>query len=340
MNKYFKYVWCILSKSTDDAEAWVSWYFNEIICFWELSLQFISDCDFCFLSIFWMKLFKHFSTLLSLTAAYHSAADDQAECINQCVEIVLRCLIIEWHQNSWDDLLSEIEFSINTVINVFTDKSSFETLYNVTSWISFLLFDEQHESVNNFVNAYQQIWNDINDMLWLAQVRMFIYFDVNHISVELCERVYLRVVHKVKSEYKLSDSSILSLLHADSFNIIEQVSSLAYRLNLLSQWHLIHSVISVIHLKQTLENSYNRQLSSPPPDLVNKNELHVMKKIIDSHMNEKHNHVMHVHWKSTHSEDDMWESHAILWEDCCQLVRLYDRQQRDQRQIRQQRKQV
>ena len=142
-------------------------------------------------------------------------------------------------------------------------------------------------------------------MLHLTQARMSIYFNINHTLIKLQERAYLRVICKIKSKYKLFDNSVFNFLQINLFDIIEQINLLAYCLTLSSQWHSIHSVIFIIHLKQILNDFYDKQLTLFSLNIINDNELHAVKKIIDSHINKKHDHVMWVHWKSTHSKDDM-----------------------------------
>lgn len=289
----------------------------------------ISDWDLCFLNIFWKVIFKKAETLLSFTTVYHSQADEQLKRMNQKIEIALRCLLLNKHQNEWKKLLLEMKFVINIFESWVTEKTSFKTLYTVLSCTQFISLNFITEIVNVFLNAQQNIRKDVNDMLQLSYVRMSLYYDVNHQSVKLQEWAYLHIVCKVKVRYKLSDSFVLTSLWADSFNIIKWVDSLVYHLKLLSLWRHIHSVISVIHLEQVSSDFFNWQLLSSLLDIVNDQELHIIECIIDSCVDEKRDHIMRVQWEKTIKNENIWKSRDNLWENCRQLVHLYKRQQQE-----------
>ena len=150
-----------------------------------------------------------------------------------------------------------MKFVINISESWVIEKISFETLYTIFSCTQFVSLNLITEIANVFLNAQQNIKKNVNDMLQLSHIRMSLYYNINHQFVELQEWAYLHVVHKVKVRYKLLDSSVLTSLQADSFNIIEWVSSFVYYLKLLSLWRHIHSVISVIHLKQASSDLFN-----------------------------------------------------------------------------------
>jgi hypothetical protein len=79
---------------------------------------------------------------------------------------------------------------------------------------------------------------------------MTIIFDVKHKSFRFERKMFLKVTKLKKSEYYVLNQSFLSLKKLKSFKIIRKMSSLIYEFK-LSNFMKNHSIISIIHLKQT-----------------------------------------------------------------------------------------
>lgn len=70
-DKFTKYICFISSRKTDDSVIWANQFFNEIVCFWDLSRQIIFDRDCWFISCFWTQLFKWVCVNLCFITVYH-----------------------------------------------------------------------------------------------------------------------------------------------------------------------------------------------------------------------------------------------------------------------------
>lgn len=69
----------------------------------------ISDRDRIFTSSLWQELFKLTETTLNMSSAYHPQTDGQTECLNQCLETYLRCMVHSCPQK-WAQWIPLAEF--------------------------------------------------------------------------------------------------------------------------------------------------------------------------------------------------------------------------------------
>ncbi len=73
--------------------------------------------------------------------------------------------------------------------------------------------------------------------------------------------MFLKLTKSEKSEYHVLNHFSLSSKKLDSFRIIKRINSLAYEVE-LSKSMKIHLIISIIHLEQTNEDEYDRDISN------------------------------------------------------------------------------
>jgi hypothetical protein len=139
-NRFSKYVKLISKTENFSAASWIERYWKFVYKSWEVFHRILFDKDSKFTSEFWRKLFAKCDVRLSSITTYHSFVDEQAKRSNQIVKNVLRCLLIEQYEKCWDNLLSNVELSLNTSTSAFSGISSFEILYDVLSKISPLKF--------------------------------------------------------------------------------------------------------------------------------------------------------------------------------------------------------
>ncbi|KAI1676403.1 RVT-1 multi-domain protein [Pyrenophora tritici-repentis] len=153
-DKATKAVKLIPGKTDGDALYWAIRFWDYVVCDWGLPKAIISDRDGRFLSAFWQALFKKVGTTLAMTTAYHPQADGQSERTNQIVEILLRCMIANHDAPmvSWDELLPDVQFAVNTSRNFTTGETPFKILYGVhpRDGTNVHQTDTGHESAEQF----------------------------------------------------------------------------------------------------------------------------------------------------------------------------------------------
>ena len=87
---------------------------------------------------------------------------------------------------------------------------------------------------------------------------MSILYDAKHRSSSLTGKVYIKIAKQGHLGYHIPRFSSLTAKKLDSFRIIRKIGNLTYELKLPINMK-IHSVISVIHLKQTKEDGFERK---------------------------------------------------------------------------------
>jgi len=85
-----------------------------VLAAWGYLATIVSDRNRRFLSALWQSLFKMAGVQSIATAAYHPAADVQAERTNQTVEVMLR-FFVDTEQKGWLARLRFLESAINNM---------------------------------------------------------------------------------------------------------------------------------------------------------------------------------------------------------------------------------
>ena len=84
-----------------------------------------SDRGTQFTSNFWKSLWDLTGTQLKFSIAYHPQTQGVVERMNSVVGQMLRCIIHENRDSSWDSLLPTVEMTINSLPNSSTGYSPF-----------------------------------------------------------------------------------------------------------------------------------------------------------------------------------------------------------------------
>jgi transposase InsO family protein len=82
-----------------------------------------------FASKFWRRLFELLKVDIRLSSAFHPETNGQTERTNQTLEQYLRC-IVNYQQDDWLDLLSQVEFAYNNTTHASTGINPFFANYD------------------------------------------------------------------------------------------------------------------------------------------------------------------------------------------------------------------
>jgi transposase InsO family protein len=91
--------------------------------------EIVSDTGPQFASKFWHRLFELLRVDIWLSSAFHPETDGQTERINHTLEQYLRCTM-NYQQDDWLDLLSQVEFAYNNTTHASTRISPFFANYS------------------------------------------------------------------------------------------------------------------------------------------------------------------------------------------------------------------
>ena len=105
---------------------------NNIITWYKMLKNLISNCASLFISKFWLILCYYLKAKCRLSIIFHSQIDEQTEHQNQMLKHYLHCYC-SFEQDDWVSHLSMTEFIYNNVKHSSTGMLSFEALYIYSS---------------------------------------------------------------------------------------------------------------------------------------------------------------------------------------------------------------
>lgn len=332
-DKFSKAIKLVPGKDTYDAHDWAVAYFDYVYSQFGLPGKIISDRDPRWMSKFWKAIFTRAGAQLSMTAAYHPAADGQSERTNQTVEIALRSLLADRSQNKaiseWDELLPDTEYALNTFVNASTGYSPFHLLYGVPPRSEISPDRTQCPEADEFMEYRQQIRKEAADNLKAAQARMAKYFDNRHTPIKAMDRVWLKLARGTRTGYRLPNVSDLDVIKAGPFTVKRKVGKVAFELDLPESFK-IHPVISCIHLEPTREDPFDRQAPPPPPVVVEGEERYLIDRILKKEQRrqpgDRARRVYYrVRWQGYGPKDDSWIEESELADQVPEMVEDFER---------------
>ena len=246
----------------------------------------VSDRGSKFISRFWQTVTSKLQIKRKLSTAYHPQTDGQTERVNQSLEQYLR-IYCAYQQDDSYDWLSLAEVSYNNAQHSSTGISPFYANYGFHP--SFDTIDGVSTSVpgRHYVSKLDEVHTQLRRSLEAS-------IDAQRTSADLRR--------KQEPDIKVGDYVLLSTQnfrttrptrklaerYAGPFKVIEQVSKLAFRLELPPDLSKIHPVFHVTLLEPTRSSSIPGRRSEPPPPLVLEGEeLYDVKQIVDARLRKK-----------------------------------------------------
>jgi Integrase core domain len=127
VDRFSKMTIFIACKTTMDASKIADLYFGTVVRHYGLPGSIVSDPDTKFISHFWKELWRKLGTTLKFCSPYHPQTDGQTEVVNRSLGNMLRAQVKT--MDSWDNILSKVEFEFNSSDNRSTSFSPFQVLY-------------------------------------------------------------------------------------------------------------------------------------------------------------------------------------------------------------------
>ncbi|KAL6318643.1 hypothetical protein AAG906_000721 [Vitis piasezkii] len=261
-------------------------------------VSIVSDRDPRFTSRFWHNLQKTLCTKLSFSTTFHPQIDGQSERLIQVLEDLLRSCALDLKGN-WDDYLPLVEFAYNNSFQASIGMTPFEGLYGRRC-------------------RSPICWDDVGEMKLLGPEL------VQDLEFEVGDHVFLKVL-PMKSVMRFGRKGKLSPRFVGSFEILEKVGALVYKVPLLPSLSKIHNVFHVSTLRkyvfdpshvvelepiQISEDLTYKEVPVQIVDVMDKVLRHVVVKLIKVQWS---NHsIQEATWEL---EDEMREKHPQLFQD-------------------------
>ncbi|KAA0047631.1 pol protein [Cucumis melo var. makuwa] len=179
--------------------------------------------DARFTSKFWKGLQLALGTRLDFNTAFHPQTNDQTERLNQILKDMLRACVLEF-SGSWDSHLHVMEFAYNNNYQTTIGMAPFEALYAIQK---------------------------IRARMLTAQSRQKSYTDEQRKDLEfdVGDMVFLKVA-PMKDVLRFKKKGKLSPRFVGSFEILERIGPVAYRLALPPAFSTVHDVFHVSMLRK------------------------------------------------------------------------------------------
>ena len=154
------------------------------------------------------------------------------------------------YEKNWQSILFQIKYVLNIFENVVIIMSFFEILYDVKfrNSLTTIIRKNAFKVGTNFLKNRKQIWLNTIDAIRLTQTRMIIQFDKKHKSLDMTNRIYLKMTKIDQSKYSIFKSNSFIAKKLKSFIIKKKINFLTYELDFSVKMKM-HFVVLVIHLK-------------------------------------------------------------------------------------------
>ncbi|PRP76895.1 retrotransposon nucleocapsid protein [Planoprotostelium fungivorum] len=327
VDRFTKMAHFIPTVNTITAQGTAKLYIREIFRHHGIPKQIITDRGPQFASIFWNSFLSGIGSKPSLSTAYHPETDGQSERTNAIIEQYLR-IFCNYLQDDWVEWLSLGEFTMNntvqaaTGITPFVANTGFHPRFDVNSF---------SHTLNDAADKLQDIMKEVSTYLQQrieeARTTMARYADQGRREAPTYKEgdmVYLSTKNiTTRRPYKKLDD-----LRVGPFKVLSAIAkdgkpATACRLELPPQW-TIHPVFHVSLLSKLPPDTFDRQETSEPPNIINDGNEYEVSRVLDSRMH-RNKLQYRLRWKNRSTAEDVWEDAAKAKQMAGDLIDEYHR---------------
>ena len=222
-------------------------YVDEVMRLHGVPLFIVSDIDQRFTSRFWKELQSALGMRLNFSTTFHPHTDGQSERLIQVLEDMLRGCVMEFTR-SWDRYIPLIEFAYNNNYQSSIGMAPYEALYSrrCRTHVCWTELNEHKVIGPDIVKDTKAKVQVIRQRLKAVSDRQKSYVDSKRkdIEYEVGDNVFLKVspwrkVLRFRKKGKLSPRFI------GSYEVLERIGPVAYRLTLPPELAKLHDVFHV-----------------------------------------------------------------------------------------------
>jgi hypothetical protein len=281
VDRFTKMVVFIPTHTTAKAKDLARIFVRDVISKHGCPSDIISDRGTKFVSKFWKAVCKALGIERKLSTAYHPQTDGQTERINQVLEQYVR-MYCAYQQNDWDEWLPLAKLAYNNAPQASTGKSPFFANYGYHP--SFDIVDGVSDSLTarDWIRNMDSVHSEIRDRLEKARVYSKRQADKKrkaHFKIELGDKVLLSTknIRTTRPTRKFSEKYI------GPYRVVEQISEVAFKLELPKELSRIHPVFHVSLLEPFRESrTPGRNQPPPPPVELAEPDVYEVEAIVDS----------------------------------------------------------
>ncbi|KAM0057208.1 putative nucleotidyltransferase, Ribonuclease H [Helianthus debilis subsp. tardiflorus] len=252
VDRLSKYAHFVALSASFTSVSVASQFVQEFVRLHGVPLDIVTDRDPRFLADFWKELHRLQGTTLSFTTAYHPQSDGQTESLNKCVEMYLRCYVMD-RPKDWFKFLPWAEYWYNTSFQTAAQMTPFEVVYgrkppSLTRYI--------HGATSNSLVESQLLDRDevlatLKANLLRAQSRMKSYADQHRrdVQFDIGDWVFVKLQPFRQHSVRLQRHYKLGRRFFGPYQILERIGPVAYKLQLPPEAR-IHNVFHVSMLRK------------------------------------------------------------------------------------------
>jgi hypothetical protein len=323
VDRFSKYAMFIVAPSVCTAEVAARMFYRNVVKYFGVPTDIVSDRDACFTGRFWTTLFSMMATQLKFSMANHPQTDGQTERINALLEEYLRHYVTATQRN-WLELLDSAQFCYNLHKSSATEASPFKLVPGAQPQtpmeISVQKSGGKSPAAYQFTMERQELLEQAQDSLRKASKRMKKYADLKRkpLEFDVGDKVLLKLTPQIwkKITAGLAQRGLIPR-YDRPFEVREKVGAIAYRL-ILPEHMKLHPTFHVSYLRPYYEDKEDpaRNKTQRAPPTVRKQFDDDIVRIMDHRRLGQHRKNRRTEFlvKWAKNEEVSWEKDTDLWQ--------------------------